>query len=150
MSRSLLHKSIIALLFVLAAPFAKAACELEITAPDTLAFDQTVLEVDRSCETVKLTLTHTGQLGKNVMGHNWVLSNESDVTGIANDGFNAGLDNDYVTPGDARVLAYTKIIGGGEKTSIEFSLAGLDASEYTYFCSFPGHWTVMKGVLKIS
>ena len=53
-------------------------------------------------------------------------------------------------PGDARVLAFTEVIGGGESNSVTFDLAALTDSESTYFCSFPGHWTVMKGVLKIT
>lgn len=142
-------KKLIAVFLVFAAPAAFGACELEISAADTLVFDKTVLEVERSCGTVKLTFTHTGKLDKSIMGHNWVLSKDADVTGIAQDGMQAGLDNHYLKPGDERVLAATEIIGGGEQTSIEFSLEGLTDSEYTYFCSFIGHWAVMKGVLKI-
>ncbi|MEM7098697.1 MAG: azurin [Pseudomonadota bacterium] len=142
-------KRLILALICLTSPLAHAACELEIGAADMLQFDKPVLEVERSCGTVKLTLTHTGNLAKNIMGHNWVLSKAEDLNGIAQDGFAAGLDNHYVKPGDSRVLASTEIIGGGEQTSIEFSLESLTDSEYTYFCSFPGHWAIMKGVLKI-
>lgn len=125
------------------------ACDLEISASDTLQYDRPSLEVDRNCTSVRLTFTHTGKLAKNVMGHNWVLSKALDLNGIAQDGFKAGLENQYVKAGDTRVLAYTDVIGGGETTTIEFSLEGLDDAEYTYFCSFPGHWAVMKGVLAI-
>ncbi|MEM7098644.1 MAG: azurin [Pseudomonadota bacterium] len=128
---------------------AHAACEINVAVADNLQFDQTVLEIDRGCETVKLTLTHRGKLAKNIMGHNWVLANAADLNGIAQDGMKAGLDNNYVKPGDPRVLAYTNVIGGGEQTTTEFTLDTLTQTEYTYFCSFPGHWAVMKGTLKI-
>ena len=36
------------------------------------------------------------------------------------------LENDYVKPGDDRVIAATEQIGGGESTSITFSLEGLE------------------------
>lgn len=143
-------KRLLMMLVVALAPQAFAQCELEVTAADLLKFDQPTLEVARSCETVKLNFKHTGKLAKNIMGHNWVLSKAADLNGIAQDGLAAGLANNYIKPGDERVLASTIVIGGGESTSIEFSLAELSDSEYTYFCSFPGHWAVMKGVLKIT
>tara|TARA_Y100000814_G_C12295276_1_gene389870 strand:+ start:371 stop:838 length:468 start_codon:yes stop_codon:yes gene_type:complete len=149
-SRKTLAHAATGVLLMLMSLSAMAACEVQINAPDGLSFDLKELSVERSCGTVKLTFTHTGKLAKNIMGHNWVLSKAADLTGIATDGQKAGLDNDYVKPGDTRVLAFTKIIGGGESTSINFSLEGLSESEYTYFCSFPGHWAIMKGLLKIN
>ena len=131
------------------APQAFPACELEVTAGDTIAFDQKELEVERSCETVKVTFKHTGKLAKNIMGHNWVLVAPGDEMGVGMDGMGAGPDNQYVKPNDARVLAATDIIGAGEETSVEFSLSELTGSEYTYICSFPGHWGAMRGTLRI-
>ena len=32
---------------------------------------------------------------------------------VANAGMSAGLDKNYVAPGDKRVIAHTKVIGGG-------------------------------------
>ncbi|MFC3195668.1 azurin [Marinicella sediminis] len=126
-------------------------CELSINSTDQMKFDQTELSVDADCTTVKLTLNHTGQLAKNVMGHNWVLSKTSDFQSVAQAGMTAGLDNHYVPVNDDRVLAYTEVIGGGESTTITFSTEGLNAGEeYTFFCSFPGHWAIMKGQFNIS
>jgi azurin len=54
-----------------------------------------------------------------------------------------------VKKGDARVLAHTKVIGGGQATSVTFKTSVLKKGEaYTFFCSFPGHSSIMKGVLK--
>lgn len=125
-------------------------CELEISSNDRMQFDQTELTVPSSCKEVKLTLKHTGQLAANVMGHNWVLTKTGDFSAVAQAGMSAGLDNQYVPKGDARVLANTKVIGGGESTAITFSMENLNAgSDYTFFCSFPGHWGIMKGSFKI-
>lgn len=47
--------------------------------------------------------------------------------------------------GDARVIAHTKVIGGGQSTSLLFPALKLKkGGDYTLFCSFPGHWTMMK------
>jgi azurin len=52
---------------------------------------------------------------------------------------------------DARVIAHTKVIGGGETDSVTFSTAALKAGEaYSYFCSFPGHSALMKGTLTLA
>ena len=55
-------------------------------------------------------------------------------------------DNEYIADGDD-AIAYTKLIGGGESDTIIFD-APLKGS-YTYICSFPGHYGVMKGVLVV-
>jgi azurin len=125
-------------------------CELTINSTDQMRFDQTELSVPASCTEVKLTLNHTGQLAKNIMGHNWVLSLTADYQSVAQAGMNASIDNQYVPVGDDRVLAYTEVIGGGESTSITFLTSGLSKDgDYTFFCSFPGHWGIMKGAFKI-
>ena len=66
------------------------------------------------------------------------------------DAIAAGLDNHYIKPEDERVIAFTNIIGGGEKTSVTFSVDKLKAGEdYTFFCSFPGHIALMKGTVSL-
>jgi azurin len=38
------------------------------------------------------------------------------------------------------------VIGGGEETTITIDISGLEAGgDYTYFCSFPGHFVLMNG-----
>ena len=92
-----------------------------------------------------------GKLPKAAMGHNWVLSKASDAQGVAADGIPAGLDKAYVKPGDARVIAHTKVIGGGETDSVSFDVSKLKAGDsYAWFCSFPGHASIMKGTLTLS
>ena len=79
---------------------------------------------------------------------NWVLTATSDYEATATAGANAGLDNEYVLPGDQRILAATGLIGGGEETSVGFDVSKLEpGGDYTYFCSFPAHYVLMKGKL---
>lgn len=127
-----------------------AACEFDIDVADSLEFSQTELTVDSSCTTVTINLSHTGQLPAAAMGHNWVLAETSNVNTVANNGLASGLDNNWVKPDDELVLASTKLIGGGEKDSITFSIENLKAGgDYTYICSAPGHWQLMQGKLII-
>lgn len=137
-------------LWGLGASAAAQECAVDVGSADMLKFDKNSIVVDTSCESFTVNLTHTGKLPKNAMGHNWVLSKAEDVPGVAAEGMKAGLDNNYVKPGDERVVAFTEIIGGGERTSVSFDVSQLEKDvNYTYFCSFPGHSGVMQGTLTL-
>ncbi len=128
-----------------------AACEATIEGNDMMQFNTKEIVVDKSCKEFTLTLKHTGKLAKAAMGHNWVLAKDADVKDLAADSAKAGPAKDYLVDGDARIIAHTKLIGGGETDSVTFDVSKLAAGEkYTYFCSFPGHWAVMKGELKLN
>ena len=136
--------------FLLASSSAFAACSITIDGNDAMQFDTKSIEVPKSCEAFTVNLTHSGKLARNVMGHNWVLARTRDVQGIANDGMAVGLVHNYLRPDDNRVIAHTSVIGGGKETSVTFAVNQLDAGgDYTFFCSFPGHWSVMKGTLTL-
>ncbi|WP_145003735.1 azurin [Pseudomonas oryzihabitans] len=127
-----------------------ASCEATIDGTDMMTYSVQTLEAGRNCQTFTLHLTHSGNMPKSVMGHNWVLAKASDAEAIDVDGGSAGFDQDYLKPKDPRVIAHTRLIGGGETDSVTFSLAALQSDEaYEFFCSFPGHRTLMKGVFKI-
>jgi azurin len=80
------------------------------------------------------------------MGHNWVLVKTADVSAVASAGIGAGLQQNYLPAGDKRVLAATKMVGGGQSAQVKFSVSALKAGEsYSYFCSFPGHSAIMQG-----
>lgn len=145
-----MSKWLIGLIFMISASYAQAACEFDVKVTDTLAYSVTSMEVESTCDKVTVNLTHTGNLPVNAMGHNWVLAKSDDFLAVAQDGMSEGVDNNYLKAGDERVLAYTKLIGGGESTSVTFSLDGLSGDEsYTFFCSFPGHTSIMRGSFTI-
>jgi azurin len=127
-----------------------AECKVTVDSTDQMSFDTKAIEIDKSCKTFTVELKHSGSLPKNVMGHNWVLSKEADAQQIATDGLSAGIDKNYLKEGDARVIAHTKVIGAGEKDSVTFDVSKLDAAEkYQFFCSFPGHISMMKGSVTV-
>jgi azurin len=132
-----------------AAAAAADACKLEITGNDQMQYDKKELEVPASCKQVTLTIHHSGQLPAAAMGHNWVLVNTPDLTAVANGGMGAGLANNYVAADDKKVLAHTKIVGGGQSDTITFSTASLKAGgDYSFLCTFPGHNALMRGKFK--
>jgi azurin len=128
---------------------ADKVCKLEISGNDQMQFDKKELAVAADCTQVELTLKHTGKLPAQAMGHNWVLSKTADLAGVSSDGIGAGFANDHIKKGDTRVIAHTKIVGGGQSTSVTFPASALKKGEaYSFFCTFPGHSSIMKGVLK--
>ena len=120
-------------------------CALTVEGNDQIQFVQKELRVSSSCKEVTVTLKHIGQLAANIMGHNWALSKTEDYMALAQAGQSAGPPN-YIPAGDARVIATTDVIGGGQETTITFDASGLaPGGDYTFFCSFPGHFVLMNG-----
>jgi azurin len=135
-------------LMFLARVAAADVCQITIEATDQMRFEEQTLPVASDCAEVEVTLRNTGKLPASAMGHDWVLAKTSDVSSVANAGMNAGAANNYQMPGDRRIIASTKIIGGGESATVRFAIGLLDPKEsYTYFCSAPGHASIMKGRL---
>ena len=116
-----------------------------------MQFNVKSLQVPSSCKSFDITLKHVGKLPKAAMGHNVVITKTADMAAVAKDGISAGVSNDYLKPGDSRVLANSKLIGGGESDTLTLDVGKLAAGEsYSFFCSFPGHASMMKGSLKLS
>ncbi len=137
--------AVAALAFGYSGSAAAKTCELSISGNDQMQYNKSELTVGADCDKVKLTLKHSGQMAKKSMGHNWVVTQTGDYKEVAQKGSSAGLENDYV-PDDDRIIAHTEVIGGGEKTSVTFDVSGLESGgDYTFFCSFPGHYSLMKG-----
>ncbi|UGB45044.1 azurin [Frateuria edaphi] len=138
-----------ALLGLVAAPtWAASNCSTTIQGNDAMQFDQKSIVVPNTCKQFTVTLKHVGKLPKAAMGHNFVVSATADEPGIVADGAKAGIDNNYLKPGDSRVIAHTKIIGGGESDSTSFKVDALKpGQDYEFFCSFPGHAALMKGTI---
>lgn len=138
----------VSLLTLASSQLMAAECKVTVDSTDQMSFNTKAIEIDKSCKTFTVELTHSGSLPKNVMGHNLVISTEADMQPIATDGLAAGIDKNYLKDGDTRVIAHTKIIGAGEKDSVTFDVSKLTAGEsYQFFCSFPGHSSMMKGAV---
>lgn len=118
-----------------------AAVELE--GNDQMQYNLKVIEVAAG-STVKLKLTHKGQMPLQTMGHNFVLLKQGvDIAAFAAKAISA-MDNGYIPEDEKQnIIAYTKLIGGGESTTIEFAAPA--PGTYKFLCSFPGHYAIMQG-----
>lgn len=138
----------VSLLTLASSQLMAAECKVTVDSTDQMSFDTKEISIDKSCKTFTVELKHSGNLPKNVMGHNWVLSKTADMQPIATDGLSAGIEKNYLKADDARIIAHTKIIGAGETDSVTFDVSKLAAGEsYGFFCSFPGHISMMKGTV---
>lgn len=126
-------------------------CSVDIHGTDQMTFDVATITVPASCKTFTVNLQHPGDLPKNVMGHNWVLTKAGDMQEVTEAGSKAGEADNYIKPGDKRVLAHTRLIGGGEKDSVTLDVAALKKAggPYVFFCSYPFHSALMKGTLTL-
>lgn len=114
--------------------------KLSLSAGDSMKFDKAELRV-KAGSSVTLTLTHTGKMKKEAMGHNFVLLKKgTDINAFGAKAMKA-KDTDYVPAGEA--LANTKVLGGGETDTITFKAP--EKGTYDFICSFPGHFAIMKG-----
>lgn len=120
---------------------ASNAVELTIEGNDQMQFNETELKV-KAGQKVTLTLKHTGNMPKNVMGHNWVLLKSGvDFAEFSTQAMKA-KDTDYI-PDEADIIAHTTLVGGGESTSVTFDAP--EKGTYDFLCSFPAHSALMRG-----
>ncbi len=146
-------RPLLALALLGAAGMAQAAgnCTVSLKGDDAMKFDLKEATVSAGCATITIELTHTGKLPAAAMGHNVVVSTTANLAGVARDAMRAGVANHYVPAGDARVIASTTLIGGGQKTQVRFPGNKLTAGgDYSFYCTFPGHSTLMKGKLVVT
>jgi len=141
---------VLPLLALAAGPLHAAECAITVEGNDAMQFNTKAIEIPATCKDFSVTLKHVGKLPKASMGHNWVLSKTADEAAITGEAIKAGAAKDYLDTSDARIIAHTKLIGGGESDSVTFPVSKLAAGEaYSFFCSFPGHAALMKGTVTV-
>src|SRR4051812_30718883 len=120
---------------------------IEITANDQMKFSVTAIQA-KAGEELKVVLTNQGTLPKEAMGHNFVLLKAgTDLTAFATAGMTA-KETDYIAPSmKDKVIASIPTLG--PKKSGEVTFKAPAPGEYTYICSFPGHYMLMKGTLTV-
>lgn len=127
---------------------AGAPREILITANDAMQFNVKELAA-KPGESLRLKLSHVGKLPKAAMGHNWVLLKVMSAAEINAFALACAKNPPNYLPADtSAVLAHTRLIGGGENDTIEFT-APSTPGEYPFVCTFPGHFTMMKGKLVV-
>jgi uncharacterized protein len=115
--------------------------------PHELKFDRSELHVE-AAQVVQLTFSNA-----DVMPHNFLLgaTGSLEVIGAAADAMMAtpdGLAQQYV-PAIPQVLFATALLDPGQTVTVQFT-APEEPGTYPYVCTFPGHWRVMNGVLRVA
>ena len=118
---------------------------LVIEGNDQMQFNVKELRAEAG-KPITLTLKHVGKIPKEAMGHNLVILQEgTDEAAFALKASTA-KDTDYIPASEkASIIAHTKLLGGGEEDTIEFTID--KKGTYNFLCTFPGHVAMMKGVL---
>ena len=125
------------------------ACSTDLSGNDAMQFSTKEIAIPASCQQFTIRFKHAGSMPKASMGHNVVVAKTSDLNGVIKDGMKAGPAADYVKAGDERVLAKTKLLGGGESDSLTLDVAAIKAASYSFVCTFPGHTGSMRGTIVI-
>ena len=132
------------------AGFAHAACDVTVEAGDNMKYNTKEIAVDKSCKEFKVHLKHVGKMNKGSMGHNLVITKTEDMKGVIGDGIKTGAP-EYVKPNDERIVAHTKMLGGGEEDTITVDMSKVKTDgDYSFFCPSPGHRSVIPGTLMFS
>lgn len=123
--------------------------KVTITGNDTMQFDLKTIEA-KAGEKIELTFKNVGKIPKIAMGHNLVVLKKG-ISAIAfgQKAMGAGANATNALPDSVKgdTIAATKLLGPAESETITFSVG--EAGDYEYVCTFPGHFAMMRGVLKI-
>jgi azurin len=134
---------------VIAAPKAEEAVDHTITLSvikDILKFDKTELSAPAG-KKIKLVFSNPDH-----MMHNWLLlkPGTTEAVGALADKMMTdpgAMAADYI-PVSKDILAHSKLLMPGTTESIVFT-APTQPGDYPYVCTFPGHWRIMRGILKV-
>ncbi|MGV8880465.1 MAG: plastocyanin/azurin family copper-binding protein [Sphingobacteriaceae bacterium] len=121
----------------------KLSNEINITGNDQMKFSANLFKV-KAGETVTLNFKNIGTQPKKFMAHNVVILNQGADENAFAEAALAAKDNDYIPASlSSEIVKHTKLLGPGESDKITFTLT--DKGAYHFFCSFPGHHTIMTG-----
>lgn len=109
-----------------------------------LKFDKENLTVKAGTK-VKLTFSNTDD-----MLHNFVLTSPGSGNAVGELVMKMGLDGEQYNfiPASPKVLAHTVLLQPGQSDTIYFTAPKVPGL-YPFICTYPGHYMVMKGVIRV-
>ncbi len=126
--------------------------EITITAHNSeLRFDTEKFTV-KAGQKVKLTLVNPAD-SINLQPHNLLIIEPGTLAEIGT-AANAELadpsflSDRHAVPTSNYVIHHTKLLLPGESETLEF-VAPTFAGDYPFLCSYPGHWSVMHGIMVV-
>ena len=127
---------------------AGAGRTIEITGDDTMKYSVTTIDA-KPGEQLTVKLTNKGTMPKMAAAHNFVLLKKgTDVTAFTTAAVMAQQAEYIPAKFESQIIAHTKLTGPGETAEVSFK-APTAPGTYDYICSFPGHFTTMKGTLTV-
>ena len=123
-------------------------CSFELEGNKMMQFSTSTINIDKTCSSFTIKFKNTSDLPIDLAGHNVVVSKSSDFDNLITliDPAN-GINQGYLPPSPA-VVGKTPLLGPDETYDLVIDLNKLDISQqYVYWCSFPGHYGIMKGNL---
>lgn len=112
-----------------------------------MKFEQTEFTVKPGTE---VTLTFENTATSPAMEHNVVLltDNSDDTINRVGNAAVSAASNAYI-PEDDAILAYTELAEPGETVTVTFT-APTETGEYAFICTFPGHYAMMHGTMRVA
>jgi azurin len=127
----------------------KGVRTVEIIGTDDMKFSVASIAAKRG-EQLRVRLIVKGAMPKIAMAHNFVLLDKA-ASPVKFVGAAAQARATDFIPADMKdqVIAATGLAGAGETVEVTFKVPNV-AGDYTYLCSFPGHFQIgMKGTLSV-
>ena len=128
--------------------FADSA-KITISGNDTMQFDLKSFEV-KAGQKVELTFKNIGKIPKIAMGHNLVVLKKGiSAVAFGQKAMGAGANATNALPESVKgdTIAATKLLGPDENETITFTVP--ETGDYEYVCTFPGHFALMRGIMKV-
>lgn len=123
--------------------------KIEVTGNDQMQYNIKLFEVTAG-QKVVLSFKHIGQLPALAMGHNLVILKTGTAVPTFATKCAPAKDTGYIPQDEEskkEMVAHTKMLGGGESDEITFTAPA--PGDYPFICSFPGHFAIMQGVMKV-
>jgi len=119
---------------------------LRIQTTGGMQFVQKELHV-KAGESIALTLENP-----DLMPHNWALVRPGSIARVGELADKLVTDPDALqrsyVPDSRDIICHTRLLDPRQSTTIYFT-APLQPGRYPYVCTFPGHWTLMRGELVV-
>lgn len=126
------------------ADWSKPDLSIELKTVNGLKYDKTSITVKAGAK-VKFTFHNTDD-----MPHNVVITTPGSVDEVGIASLNMGLSGErmHYVPQSGKVLFYTGLLQPGKAETIYFT-APSKPGNYSFVCTYPGHYLVMRGILKV-
>ena len=113
-----------------------------------MQFDLKSFEVE-SGKKIELTFKNIGKVPKIAMGHLVILKKGVSAVAFGQKAMVAGANATNALPDSVKgeTIVATKLLGPAESETINFTAP--EAGDYEYVCTFPGHFAMMRGVMKV-